>query len=364
VGIFNDEPTIDRTKSIFINIMSGKPHLIFALHGSLYGISADFVRQICSLPELHALATAPADILGIFNWRSQMVPVMHLDLRFGRGFSGCSVSDRLIVVECQGTQMAIVAHEVFDVQTIDPQPLDTALIQARQAATDRHFISGIAQGVDAPITCLDLDRLIREPEAVTALENQASPPIAGAGADFYSRCCPEASIADRATFATRALQLKAAIDLTQSSSDEQGVLVVQIGSEYLGLPLELVLDVDVLDRFSISPVPIAPQHILGQINWRSEILPVLELSRLLQIPDLPRREVVIVQIDGTKMGMAVDRIFDVMYLATHQIDELPISVNGQYRQYLQGVAKYADGLMYLLKLKELATREFLPQSVA
>ena len=112
--------------------MSDKQHLIFGLHGSLYGISADFVRQICWLPELCPLATAPVDILGIFNWRSQMVPVMHLDLRFGRGFSGCNVTDRVIIVECQGTYMGIVAHEVFDVQSIDPQPLDLALIQARQ----------------------------------------------------------------------------------------------------------------------------------------------------------------------------------------------------------------------------------------
>ena len=343
--------------------MSGKPHLIFALHGSLYGISADFVRQICSLPELHTLATAPADILGIFNWRSQMVPVMHLDLRFGRGFSGCNVSDRLIVVECQGTQMAIVAHEVFDVQNIDPQPLDTALIQARQAATDRHFISGIAQGLDAPVTCLDLDRLIREPETVAALENQ-SPLIAGAGADFYSRCCPEASIADRATFATRALQLKTVLDLPQSSSDEQGVLVVQIGAEYLGLPLELVVDVDVLDRFLLSPVPIAPEYILGQINWRSEIVPLIELSSILHMSPLPRQEVVIVEIDNLKMAIGVDRIFDVSYLTVDRIDALPISTSGESRQYLRGVSKYADGLMYLLDLRELVERKFLGASAA
>jgi purine-binding chemotaxis protein CheW len=81
--------------------MSDKQNLIFGLHGSLYGISADSVREICWLPELYTLATTPNDILGIFNWRSRMVPVMHLDLRFGRGFSGCNVTDRVIVIEWQ-----------------------------------------------------------------------------------------------------------------------------------------------------------------------------------------------------------------------------------------------------------------------
>jgi purine-binding chemotaxis protein CheW len=340
--------------------MSGKPHLIFALHGSLYGISADFVRQICWLPELHTLATAPADILGIFNWRSQMVPVMHLDLRFGRGFSSCNVSDRVIIVECQDTLMGIVAHEVFDVQSIDPQPLDLALIQARQSVTDRNFITGIAQGLDAPVTCLDLDRLIREPEAVAALDNPtALPLIAGKEADFYHRCCPDISIADRATFETRALQLKTATKQRQSNTNESGVLVVQIGSENIGLPLELVIDVDTLDRFVVSPVPLAPQYILGQINWRSEIVPLLELSYVLQIPALPRQEVVIIQLDGIEMGIGVDRIFDVLYLATDRLEELPLSTSGQSRRYLQGVTKYGDGLMYLLDLQELLKAEFL-----
>jgi purine-binding chemotaxis protein CheW len=339
--------------------MSDKQNLIFGLHGSLYGISADFVREICWLPELYSLATAPVDIIGIFNWRSQTIPVMHLDLRFGRSFSGCNLTDRVIVVECQNTLMAIVAHEVFDVQIIDPQPLDLDLIQSRQASADRNFILGMGQSNQITVTCLDLDRLIREPDAVMALGEEPAI-ISGSGADFFSRCCPQATVADRATFATRAIQLRSSVTQVQSRSTEEGVLVVQIGTEYLGLPLELVVDVDALDRFSLSPVPVAPQYILGQINWRGEILPVLELGMVLQIPPLPRQELVIVQIDNVKIGIAVDRIFDVFYLDTTQIDALPLSVSDRLRSYLRGVTSYADGLMYLLKLQELVEREFLP----
>ncbi len=343
--------------------MSDKQNLIFGLHGSLYGISADFVREICWLPELYSLATAPADILGIFNWRSQMVPVMHLDLRFGRGFSGCNVTDRVIVIEWQGTYLGIIAHEVFDVQFVNPVPLDLDLIQGRQSQIDRNFIIGIAQRNENPVACLDLDRLIREPEAVAALDAAEPPVLAGADADFYSRCCAQASVVDRATFATRATQLKTSITQAQRIEAEEGVLVVQIGAEYIGFPLELVVDVDALDRFSLSPVPVAPQYLLGQINWRGEILPLVELGAVLQIPALPRQEVVVVKIDGLQIGIGVDRIFDVFYLATSQIEDLPISVSSQLRTYLRGVTKYGDGLMYLLKLQELVTREFLPASV-
>ena len=344
--------------------MPDKQNLIFGLHGSLYGIGADYIREICWLPELYSLATTPADILGIFNWRSQVVPVMHLDLRFGRGFSGCQVTDRVIVLELAGTYVAVVAHEVFDVRSIDPQPLDLDLIQSRQTDVDRNFIIGIAQSNDSPIVCLDLDRLIREPSAIVDLDNLATPLLTGAESDFYSRCCPLASVADRATFATRATQLKAVVTNTEVLSTEAGVLVVQIGAEYVGFPLDLIIDVDALDRFSLTPVPMAPHYLLGQLNWRGEILPLLELGALLQIPALPRQEMVIVQIDGVKMGIGVNQIFDVFYLRDHLVETLPMSAtNRQLGKYLRGVTKYDDQLMYLIKLQELVQQEFLAVSV-
>jgi purine-binding chemotaxis protein CheW len=102
---------------------------------------------------------------------------------------------------------------------------------------------------------------------------------------------------------------------------------------------------------------------LGQLNWRGEILPLLELGNVLQIAALPRQELVIIQVENIKIGIAVDRIFDVFYLAPDRIDPLPLSVNDRLRGYLHGVTNYADGLMYLVKLQELVEREFLPASV-
>ncbi len=342
--------------------MSDTAYLIFEIHDSLYGISASLVREIFWLPELYSLVTAPRDILGMFNWRSQMVPMMHLDLRFGRGFSGCNVSDRSIVVEWQGTYLGIVAHDVYGVENLTAQPLDSEVITNRQSSIDRNFITGVAQFNDRPVICLDLAGLIREPETLANLEGLESEFLTGAGADFYHRCCPQATTADRAIFASRTERLKAVVTERQVSSDD-GVLVVKIGAEYIGFPMKLVVDVDTLDKFSLSIVPVAPSYLLGQINWRGEILPILELGAVLQIPQLPRQEIVVVKIDNVSVGIAVDRIFDVFEFTQSQVEALPIAVHSQLRIYLNGVTKYADSLMYLVKLQELIEREFLPTKV-
>ncbi len=340
-------------------MISDKQNLIFTLHGSLYGIGADLVREICWLPELYSLATAPTDIIGMFDWRSQIVPVMHLDLRFGRKFSGCNLTDRAIVVEWQGSYVAIVAHDVFDVQYLTPQVFDADLIQGRQIPAANNFVAGIARLNETPVICLDLERLIREPNAVDPTSDLAI----ATSADFYSRCCPRITLAEREIFASRALQLKESISSIQTET-EQGVLAVRIGSEYIGIPLELVVDVDALERFSLSSVPLAPSYILGQTDWRGNVLPILELGTILQIPTLPRQEFVAIEVNGISIGIAVDRIFDVTYLAASQIDPLPLSVTSQLRTYLKGVTRYADGVMYSVDLQVLVEREFLPAPVA
>ncbi len=340
-------------------MISDKQNLLFTLHGSLYGISADLVREICWLPELYSLATAPPDIIGMFDWRSQMVPVMHLDLRFGRDFAGCNVTDRAIVVECGGSYVAIVAHDVFDVRSLTPQAFDVDLIQGRQIPAAQNFVLGIARSDAAPIVCLDLERLIREPDTIAA----AAIAPQETGGDFYARYCPQVTPAERVTFASRAIQLKTAIATTQIETEE-GVLAVQIGAQYIGIPLELVIDVDTLDRFSLSPVPLAPTYILGQTDWRGKVLPILELGTILQIPVLPRQEFAIVKVHDITIGIAVDRIFDVFYLGSSAIDSLPLSIDGQLRSYLRGVTNYVDSMMYLVKLQELVEREFLTAQIA
>ncbi len=342
--------------------MSDEQYLIFSLHGSLYGINAASVREICWLPELYSLATAPADILGMYDWRSHMVPVMHLDLRFGRPFSGCNLTDRSIVVEWQDTYLGIVAHDVYDVESLAIESVDLDLIQGRQLAVDRAFVTGIAKLNDRPVICLDLDRLIREPDAVVALMGGDAPNLGAAGMDFYSRCCPQASMTEMEIFASRTAALKVSVAETQASTDE-GVLVIQIGGEYLGFPLEMVVDVDAIDRFPVSPVPASPNYIIGQINWRGSILPVLEIGHILQLPIQPRAEFVVVEVDKIKLGIMVDRIFDVSYLASSEIDLMPTTIDKQNQTYLRGTTKYADGLMYLVKLKESIEREFLAISM-
>jgi purine-binding chemotaxis protein CheW len=337
--------------------MQERQFIIFSLHDLLYGIDAALVREITYLPELKTIATTPKDIIGMVNWRSQLVPVMHLDLRFGKSFSGCKINDRLIIFETDTTHIAIVVTAVYEVQSLQVNSVPLDLFQGRGTG-EQPFVTGMAMLDERPVICLDLEHLIREPEVLNNLDAHE----ANSGElnlDFFSRCFPRGRWSDLELLSDRAKKLKA---IASETTIEQtiGIVPVQIGDEYIGLPLELVVDVDRLDTSLITPIPNAPDRIVGQINWRGEILPIVELATLFQQSSSNHREVVIVQVKDVMLGIAVSQILDVLDLPIDLIRSIPENVETSQHQYFQGVAKYNDERwMYLIQIEELVARQFL-----
>ena len=105
--------------------MNKQSYLVFGLHDLRYGIQATQVQEIFQLPELTPLADAPGDIIGILNYRGQILPVMHLAKRLGQPLQACHLSDSVIVVEWQGLQAGMVVHHVYDVQSLEHSVIGT-----------------------------------------------------------------------------------------------------------------------------------------------------------------------------------------------------------------------------------------------
>jgi purine-binding chemotaxis protein CheW len=339
--------------------MQERQFIIFSLHDLLYGIDAALVREITYLPELQTIATAPKDIIGMVNWRSQLVPVMHLDLRFGKSFSGCKINDRLIIFETDTTHIAIVATAVYEVQSLQVNSVPLDLFQGRGTG-EQPFVIGMAMLDERPVICLDLERLIREPEVL----NNLDPHEANSGElnlDFFNRCFPHGRWSDLELLRDRAKKLK--LIATETTIEQTiGIVPVQIGDEYIGLPLELVVDVDRLDSSLLTPVPNAPNYIVGQINWRGEIVPIVELATLFQKSLSNHPEVVIVKVKEVMIGIAVTKILDVLNVSVAEIQSIPSTIDNFQNQYLQGVAQYHDDRwMYLIQIEELVTKQLLKQ---
>lgn len=87
------------------------------------------------------------------------------------------------------------------------------------------------------------------------------------------------------------------------------ILVVELAGRHYGAPLQAVREVFTLGP--LTPVPTAPAAVAGVANLRGQVVPVLDLMRLLDL-GLHRLRlgdpVVLVESEGTRVGLLVDRV--------------------------------------------------------
>jgi purine-binding chemotaxis protein CheW len=124
----------------------------------------------------------------------------------------------------------------------------------------------------------------------------------------------------------------------QASEAQLEVLVFDLGPETYAVETAFVREVHPLD--DLTPIPCTPTFVLGVINLRGELSPVIELRRLLGLPERgltnATRAVVIHNAD-MEFGIVADAIVDVRLLRTDEILPPPPILSGINARFLRGV---------------------------
>ena len=88
------------------------PHLLFACGARWYAVPAPLAAEVVTFPELTRVPGAPAHLLGVFNHRGEVVPVVDL----GRLVDGTpEPSRRAVLVRVARGVVGLTASEVDDV---------------------------------------------------------------------------------------------------------------------------------------------------------------------------------------------------------------------------------------------------------
>ncbi len=105
---------------------------------------------------------------------------------------------------------------------------------------------------------------------------------------------------------------------------------------------------DVQPLRNLTPLPCTPVFVLGLVNLRGRIVPVLDLKRFFE---LPRRgltnldRVILVQGNGLELGLLADSIVGIRGLQADELGPSLATLHGIRAEYLQGVT--AEGLIVL-----------------
>jgi purine-binding chemotaxis protein CheW len=345
--------------------MEDPPYLLFSLGNALYAIDALAVQEIFFLPELIPITEAPPDIVGVVNLRGEVLPIVDLNLRFGQRAPEYSLHDSVIILEVQGFRMGIIVNEVQEVQNLSSEQIKTDLSYGRGIGA-KHFVTGVAKVGSEIFMLLDCQQLIQFSESVTAAiaaedldPRSANLVDANISATFGIQqrlFCPNATPAEKATFRERAENLIHSTD-TQDFTGLMPLAVIGLNGEYFGLDLKVVREFT--DIRKVTPIPCCPEHIVGNMNLRGEIVTLVDIRNTLSLPfqgATDRSKAMIIHINDLVAGMTVDEVFDVMYLNPSEITSVPAAIHSMNDEYLRGTAPYREKMMAILDLPKIITK--------
>jgi len=335
--------------------------LVFSNSASLFAVDALRVRETFSLPEITPLEETPPHVVGVINLRGRIVPVMDLNLLFGRSSAKYSLSDCVIVLELDGERAGIIVNEARDVMPIPAEDMDPTPLPGMVALPHPPFVVGEARVGEDIIMILDHERLMAQGGD---FERPAEEPETGEGESEPSSAPPHPLFsalepAEKAEFHRRAaLLMRKGDDETLPGSWQ--VAVIDLGGEYFGIGLESVREFTRITN--LTPLPNCPEHIVGNMNLRGNILTLIDFRALLEMP--PGRfersaGVVVVSMEGITAGIAVDEIHDIASLSPFDISPLPATARHAVESSAQGTAPYGDGAMTILDIGEILRSEGL-----
>ncbi len=144
-----------------------------------------------------------------------------------------------------------------------------------------------------------------------------------------------------------------------TEKDYQYQLVTfQLGEEHYGID---IMDVKEIVRVQdIRPIPNAPSYVEGIINLRGEIIPIINLHKRFHIKRAVVGEdeellsgFIIIDVDGMKLGVVIDKIARVVTIENEQIQAPPQMLSGIGAEYIQGVIQNEEGYLIILDIRRL-----------
>jgi purine-binding chemotaxis protein CheW len=126
------------------------------------------------------------------------------------------------------------------------------------------------------------------------------------------------------------------------------------GEEY---GLEILKVHEIMGMLPVTRVPRTPDHVRGVINLRGKVIPIVDLRRKFGMEGDGSEEtcIIVVQVRGLAIGVAVDRVSEVLNIPTADIEPPPAFGTDVDTGYLLGMAKTEGRVRLLLDIERVLT---------
>ena len=150
---------------------------------------------------------------------------------------------------------------------------------------------------------------------------------------------------------------------TTTASSQQYV-TFSLGDELFGV--EVTRAREILSVTPVTKVPQTPEYLLGVINLRGQVVPVVDMRLKLGLPVSEETEetciiVVEVQVDGESIivGALADAVREVLEIRTDQIEPAPRLGTRLKTEFITGMGKIGEQFLILLNIDRIFSSDEL-----
>ncbi|MBR6079340.1 MAG: chemotaxis protein CheW [Treponema sp.] len=145
-------------------------------------------------------------------------------------------------------------------------------------------------------------------------------------------------------------------------SSQYQLVTFQLGDELYGVD---IMDVkEIVKVQAVRPIPNAPYYVEGIINLRGEIVPIINLHKRFHIQKRAASEsaddyeedeggFIILDIEGNKIGIIIDRINRVVQVERGDIKPPPQMLSGIGTEYIEGVVRQETAYLIILDTRKM-----------
>jgi purine-binding chemotaxis protein CheW len=108
-----------------------------------------------------------------------------------------------------------------------------------------------------------------------------------------------------------------------------------------------------------TPIPQAPPEVLGVMNLRGTVIPVINLALKLGMRNTEpteRSAIVVTEVHGMVMGLLVDQVSDILMVPADQLQPVPEVTSSAATNFSEGIIAQQTGMICFLNLERMFNR--------
>lgn len=147
-------------------------------------------------------------------------------------------------------------------------------------------------------------------------------------------------------------------DEIEEDTLEDQYLIFSLGERHYGIEIRHITEIVGLQ--TIAEVPETPSYVVGVMNLRGKIIPLVDARIRLGLEKIPYNDktcVIIFELEEKIVGLVVDTVKEVLHISKEQMETAPSFQESEKAKFVKYLAKIKEKVKIILDLHTLIQDE-------